>query len=932
MVPGVLLLWFLVSATTARAQSPASVPIQPHPPVQAAPAKPAASTSAAGGKAGDQGGESKSASASDVKGEVHASGKETKLGPLDPAPAPRKVFARPRIGLALGGGGALGLTEVGVLKWFEEHHIPVDEIAGTSMGCLVSSLYSTGLTPDQIVHIVNDRVFTSVFAFSTSYTAKSFRRREESRELPNGVTIGLRNHVSFRNAVLVDQGLNAFLDREFLRYDDQTEFNNLPIPLRCVSTDLNDAKSVVFSRGSIPDSVRASLSIPGIFPPFEMGGHEYVDGQVLENLPTPALISMQPDVVLAVSLPLGPVAQGSLGSILGVFARAYEVATEQLEVQDRKLAKVVVTPDITGYNVTDYLKADDLAKRGYDAAEKNKDALMPYSISDADWQAYLAHRRSLVRGPAAPVLEVRVTAPGRSATLAVQRLFAPLVNQPVDTAKIEALLDQVRSDGAFDADYTVGYETAGQFHAQETGAAPLPQGTVDVAPTTKIAAPANGDAPVTPPPSPSPNGISNNTQTVQPAGAPVPKASTAPSSNQPGVARSSGSTDIGPAYEPPQEQTALASRPGAPGLSNTQEATATSLADIPARPIILVQVTRKKIGPPFLVVGANVEAQTSSFTRATIEGVLLDQDFGGYGSELRSRITLGYLTELGSEYFHPLNPLGPPDRTYFVTPHVDFLREPFPIYNLTNNHLATRQLQRTVLGFDTGWTNLRTQQFRAGLDFQHLNWNIQDGSDALPNFTGDAERARLQYDYDTQDRALVPQYGIHLTAELGYLFSAVNSPNAPSLSSQITFAHKFDYHHPIAKNSTTKPGKEVFVVAAEGGTLFDRNVAQPFRFTLGGPARLTASSIDQYRGTDYWLIEPAILHRIAQLPAPLGQNLYLGAGLEAGQMYAPGQPVINRQDGYFGVVAETPLGVITLAPAIGSNGEYKLVFTLGKVF
>ena len=109
-------------------------------------------------------------------------------------------------------------------------------------------------------------------------------------------------------------------------------------------------------------------------------------------------------------------------------------------------------------------------------------------------------------------------------------------------------------------------------------------------------------------------------------------------------------------------------------------------------------------------------------------------------------------------------------------------------------------------------------------------------------------------------------------------------------------------------------------------------VAQPFRFTLGGPLRLTASAIDEYRGTDYFLVEPAFLRRIAKLPDPLGQSIYIGAGYEVGQMRAPDFSTITRQDVYFGVVAETPLGIITLAPAFGDHDERKFVFTLGKLF
>ena len=180
------------------------------------------------------------------------------------------------------------------------------------------------------------------------------------------------------------------------------------------------------------------------------------------------------------------------------------------------------------------------------------------------------------------------------------------------------------------------------------------------------------------------------------------------------------------------------------------------------------------------------------------------------------------------------------------------------------------------------------------------------------------QRARLRYVYDTQDRALVPQYGIRIATEAAYLYRALGSPNTPQFTTQISLAHQ------ITKN--------LFIMYADAGTMLNRNVSQPFRFTLGGPQRLSASAIDEYRGTDYFLVEPAFLRRIAKLPDPLGQSLYIGLAYEAGQMHAPGQLTITRQDAYFGIVAETPLGVITLAPAIGDDGHRKFVFTLGKLF
>lgn len=729
--------------------------------------------------------------------EESATGALAGLTAIAPAPPPSAPTGRPRIGLALGGGGALAMSEIGVLEWFEEHHIPVDMVAGTSMGCMVGALYSTGKSVDQLKSVMNDDVFSSVFSFNSSYRTRNFRRREDSRALPNGIQIGLKHGVSFRNAVLTDQGLNQFLDRQFFRYDDRTEFNSLPIPLRCISTDLTDAQVVTFARGSLPDAVRASVSLPAIYSPFRLNGHDLVDGGVLHNLPTSTVKEMQADVILAVSLPLSPVQQGDLGSILGVLQRSFSVAIEGAERDQRKLANVVIMPDIQGFTQADYLKTRDLAKRGYAATEAQKPNLLRYAVSDDQWQQYLAERASRRRGPAGNILRIRIKAPTETAQRAVERKFMPLVNQPVDAKQLDRVLAEIRSDGCYNADYTVGYEN-------------------------------------------------NNTD----------------------------------------------------------------------RPVILVTVADKTFGPPFLTVGANIEALGSGITRATVEGIFLEQDLGGYGSELRGIIKAGWETELSGEYARRLHNTGL-SGGYFAAPQGTFTRKPYNIF-LNQRRLAERDLQTAGGGVDLGWTDSRSRELRLGYQLAHLSWTRNVGDDGAPDLFGSTQRGRVRFAYDTQDRALIPQFGVRAVAEAAYLHSSVHSPDAPQISAQISLAHAF--------------GRNDFVLATEGGTMFNRNVAQPFRYTLGGPLRLTASNIDEYRGTDYFLIEPAYLRRLAQLPAPLGQSIYLGAAYELGQMRAPDQRTITRQDAFFGIVAETPLGVITLAPAIGDDGHRKFVFTLGKLF
>jgi NTE family protein len=503
---------------------------------------------------------------------------------------------------------------------------------------------------------------------------------------------------------------------------------------------------------------------------------------------------MHADVILAVSLPLEPVGNGDLDSILGVLARAFAVGIEANERQERTLANVVIMPDVSGYSATNYLKTVELTQRGYAAAEAHKAELLPYAVDATQWRQYLAQRAARVHSPAGTVLYVKVVAPEPGVKDDAERRFAPLVNQPVDTQQIDALLEQVRSDGRYDADYTVGYDQAQ-----------------------------------------------------------------------------------------------------------------------PDRPILLVTVSNKNTGPPFLDVGFNLAAQTGGVTRATLNTILLYQDLGGYGSEFRAKVDFGFLSRVETEYYRKLDRVG-----LFVAPRAGISREPFYIYS-GNTQLSERQLQLVGPGVDMGWSDSRKQELRVGWELENVDWTTTTGADNLPGYSGNSQRARVQYIFDSEDRAQVPEYGLRIRTDVGYLYGTAGSPSAPQFFTEVS-------------GSRTFAKKNVFLLRAEGATMFNRNVAQPFRYTLGGPLRLSASAIDQYRGTDYYLFTPGYLRRIRSLPAPLGQSLFLGGTFELGQMRSPVADTITRWDVSVGVVAETPLGVISIAPAFGNGGEHKLMFTIGRLF
>src|SRR6267142_7025047 len=192
-------------------------------------------------------------------------------------------MGRPSIGLVLEGGGALGLAHIGVLRWLEENHIPVDRLAGTSMGAFIGALYASGKSIDEIQTMAMGNA--DVFMLQAPYNDVSFRRREDRKDLPQAITLDLNGGIGLRNSVLLDTGLNELLREQFNAYNNENvSFDQLPIPFRCVATDLNALAPVVFSKGSVAEAVRASISIPGIFPPVKYNGHYLVDGAIVDNL------------------------------------------------------------------------------------------------------------------------------------------------------------------------------------------------------------------------------------------------------------------------------------------------------------------------------------------------------------------------------------------------------------------------------------------------------------------------------------------------------------------------------------------------------------------------------------------------------------------------------------------------------------------------
>jgi len=210
---------------------------------------------------------------------------------------------RPRIGLALGGGGARGIAHVSVLREIEDLHIPVDCIAGTSMGALVGGLYASGMSVDDMEDMVRSTDWKRLFDDSIPRKERSWRRKVDDRDALATVGVGLNGgRVRVSPGLLQGERILMMFESRTLGVSAIDDFDELPIPYRAVATDLNTGEAVVLGNGSLALAMRASMSLPGIFQPVELDGRVLLDGGIANQVPIDVVRAMGADIVIAVDV------------------------------------------------------------------------------------------------------------------------------------------------------------------------------------------------------------------------------------------------------------------------------------------------------------------------------------------------------------------------------------------------------------------------------------------------------------------------------------------------------------------------------------------------------------------------------------------------------------------------------------------------------
>lgn len=355
---------------------------------------------------------------------------------------------KPKIGLALEGGAALGLAHIGVLQWLEEHRIPVSYVAGTSMGGIVGGIYATGKSPDEIRELVEQIKWDDVLRGQIPSKDLSYRRKQDAVDYPNGLEFGIKKGIRFPEGFNSGLQVGLILDSIALPYSEMKTFDEMPIPFACVATDLVSGKEYVFRNGGLGLALRATMSIPGVFTPVRTDTSIFVDGGLLDNLPVDVARTMGADLVIAVHLQTKSTEAKEALNSFGVLGRSMAVTIRANELRSMEQADVLVSVPLEAYNSTDYEKNAAIIRAGYEAAARKATILSQFSLDEAGWQQYRSEKAARQKETPIPQF-IQVT--GTKPTLAkeISQQLSDDLAKPVNTSSLARQLTYLSGIGRY---------------------------------------------------------------------------------------------------------------------------------------------------------------------------------------------------------------------------------------------------------------------------------------------------------------------------------------------------------------------------------------------------------------------------------------------------------------------------------------------------
>jgi len=367
---------------------------------------------------------------------------------------------RPRIGLVLGGGGARGAAHIGVLEVLEKLRVPVDCVAGTSMGGLVAGAFAAGLSPAEMRRELAKADWNDMFLDSPPYSEVNYRNKAISKRFLPATETGFNSEgLTYQGGVVSGQKIKLFFNRLVNSDLGEREIETLPLPLSIVATDIGNGDKVVFRSGSLTKAMRASMSVPGLMSPVDYQGRKLVDGGLVDNVPIDVVRDhCQADIVIAVNVGSPLMKAEDVGSLLSVSVQMVNILTEQnvtRSLATLKPSDIYIKPDLEGISAGDFVKSSETADRGREAALAVTDRLQALAVSEEVYSAWV-NRIAFVRTESPVIDEIQVAGLKVVNPAAVERQIEARPGERLDETTLNRDMLRIYGDGWFDSvDYSV---------------------------------------------------------------------------------------------------------------------------------------------------------------------------------------------------------------------------------------------------------------------------------------------------------------------------------------------------------------------------------------------------------------------------------------------------------------------------------------------
>lgn len=346
---------------------------------------------------------------------------------------------RPRIGLVLGGGGARGAAHIGVLRELERLRIPIDAIAGSSMGAIVGGLYASGMTAAELEEIVVSLDWAKAMSDTPQRSNLSFRRKQDDVQYPVDLELGVRDGgLVLPKGVYQGQNLLLLLRKHTADVTHVTDFDALPIPFRAVAANLENGEPHVISEGDLALSMRASMSVPGFIAPTVVDDKLLVDGGLVANLPVSVIRDMEVDVVIAVDVefPLYPTDLLQSAPAITEQMLTILIRKETLRQKDNLRPRdILIEPELETFASSNFARAGEAIATGRAAVATVEARLSELALPEAAYRAHVAERDVPPR-EAGGLAFVRINHDGQLATELLAARLGVSVGDALDTDQL----------------------------------------------------------------------------------------------------------------------------------------------------------------------------------------------------------------------------------------------------------------------------------------------------------------------------------------------------------------------------------------------------------------------------------------------------------------------------------------------------------------